>query len=115
MFASACQVGHTIRPTGIIYCAIALGIKMASIRDFSKKLFFLQIPVQGGQGGWKLSSAGHGYRLSFASEDPVSAPYHRLAGTGELLSSTLASQDYLCVWLGVFSLLAGCPAPSVFI
>ena len=36
---------------------------------------------------------------------------HRLAGTGELLISGLASRDYLCIWLGVFSLLADCPTP----
>lgn len=36
---------------------------------------------------------------------------HRLAGTGELLSSAPASQDYLCIWLGVFPLLADCPTP----
>lgn len=36
---------------------------------------------------------------------------HGFAGTVELLSSALASQDYLCIWLGGFPLLADCPTP----
>lgn len=31
---------------------------MAQVCDFSKELFFIWIPMQGGQDGWRLPSAG---------------------------------------------------------
>lgn len=75
MFNFVWQVGCVIRQTGIIYCATALGIKMAqnviSIKNYSSSGSLCKVV---GVAGGGLSSTGHIYRQSFALEDPVSAP-----------------------------------------
>lgn len=101
MFTFACQAGCIIRQTRIIYCAIALGIKMVQKCDFSKKLFFIWIPVWGDRGGWTLSSAGHGYRQSFSSEDPVPAPQPQACRHWGIT-------DFYSGFPGLFMYLAGC-------
>lgn len=101
LLALLLQIYACLCLSGIIYGAIALGMKMAQKCDFSKKIFFIWTPVQGGRGGWRLSSAGHGCRQAFASEDPVSAPQPQTCGHWGIT-------DFYSGFPGLFMYLAGC-------